>query len=71
MKTYQNSDVCKQSINFVTKIYQTISAFSNEEKFGLTSQLKRASISIPLNIAEGATRKGKIEFKQFLYIFKL
>lgn len=68
MKTHKDLDVRKRAIDFVTKIYKLTNEFPNEEKFGLASQLRRALVSIPSNIAEGAARKGNIEFKQFLYI---
>ena len=47
-------------------IYKLTNKFPEEEKFGLVSQMRRASISIPCNIAEGAARQGKREFKNFL-----
>ena len=47
-------------------IYELTDRFPEEEKFGLVSQMRRASISIPCNIAEGAARKGKREFRNFL-----
>lgn len=68
MKTHKDLEVWKKSIKFVTFIYKITSKFPSEEKFGLCSQLRRASVSIPSNIAEGATRKSKVEFKQFLYV---
>lgn len=68
MKTHKDLDVWKKSIDFVTEIYKITFQFPEEEKFGLTSQIRRASISIASNIAEGAARKGKTEFKHFLYI---
>ena len=68
MKTHKDLDVWQKSINFVTEIYKITSTFPKEEKFGLSSQLRRASVSIPSNIAEGAARKGKVEFRQFLYV---
>ena len=68
IKTHKDLDVWKKSIEFVTEIYKITRDFPAEEKFGLSSQLRRASVSIPSNIAEGATRKGKTEFQQFLYI---
>jgi four helix bundle protein len=42
--------------------------FPTEERFGMVSQIRRAAVSIPVNIAEGAARKSKKEFLQFLYI---
>ena len=47
-------------------VYTLTSRFPSEERFGLTSQMRRAAISIPSNIAEGAARKGKKEFGNFL-----
>jgi len=47
-------------------IYKLTNKFPEEEKFGLVSQMRRASVSIPCNIAEGAARQGKSEFKNFL-----
>ena len=49
-------------------IYALTKNFPSDEKFGLSSQIKRAVVSIPSNIAEGAGRKGDKEFIQFLYI---
>ena len=57
-----------KSFEFVKDIYIVTSKFPVEEKFGLTSQMRRASVSIPVNIAEGAARKSPKEFRQFLYI---
>jgi len=47
-------------------IYKLTDRFPEEEKFGLVSQMRRASVSIPCNIAEGAARQGKREFRNFL-----
>lgn len=66
--THRNLDVWKKSIDFVTIIYKATESFPKSEIYGLTSQIRRSAVSIPSNIAEGATRKSKIEFKQFLYI---
>lgn len=49
-------------------LYALVKNFPDEEKYGLTSQMKRAAISIPSNIAEGAGRRGNAEFKNFLNI---
>jgi four helix bundle protein len=68
ISTHRNLDVWKKSIDFVTTIYKTTESFPKSEIYGLTSQIRRSAVSIPSNIAEGATRKSKIEFKQFLYI---
>ena len=68
MRTHKDLDVWKKSIEFVTEIYQVTNSFPKHELYGLTSQIRRAAISIPSNIAEGAARNHKKEFKQFLYI---
>ena len=68
MRTHKDLDVWKQSIDFVTEIYRITEGFPKSELYGLTSQIRRAAISIPSNIAEGATRNHKNEFRQFLYI---
>jgi four helix bundle protein len=68
MKPHQNLEVWKQSFNLVKKIYVLTSEFPSEEKFGLTSQIRRACTSIPVNIAEGSARRSDKELMQFLYI---
>ena len=52
----------------VTQIYKVSENFPNHEIYGLSSQIRRAAVSIPSNIAEGAGRKGDNEFARFLYI---
>lgn len=54
--------------DLVTDIYELVQNFPAEEKYNLTSQIKRSSVSIPSNIAEGAGRKSNLEFIQFLNI---
>jgi len=68
MKTHKDLEVWKKAIDFVTNIYRVTSNFPKEELYGITSQIRRASISIPSNIAEGAARNHSKEFRQFLYI---
>lgn len=65
---HKDLDVWKKSIDFVTIVYKQTSSFPKEEMYGLTSQIRRAAISIPSNIAEGSARRNKTEFRQFLYI---
>jgi len=61
-------DVWKKSIELVASIYKITSSFPKEELYGLTSQIRRAAVSLPSNIAEGAARNHVNEFRQFLYI---
>lgn len=69
-KNYKNLEVWKESRKLVSAIYLTVSVFPEDEKFGLSSQLKRASISVPSNIAEGMGRNSNKETRQFFYIAK-
>jgi four helix bundle protein len=57
-------------MDFVVDIYETTNRFPSNEVYGLTSQIKRAAVSIPSNIAEGSGRKNPKEFIQFLFISK-
>ena len=65
-RSFRDLDVWKLSIEFVKNIYQITNKFPKSELFGLASQLRRAAISIPSNIAEGQGRNSSKEFKQFL-----
>ena len=60
--------VWQKSIVLVTKIYSVTKSFPKEETYGLTSQIRRAAVSVPSNIAEGRRRGGETEFRQFLRI---
>lgn len=55
-------------MKLTVQIYEVVGKFPDSEKYGLSSQLKRASISVPSNIAEGAGRKGNKEFIHFCHI---
>lgn len=61
-KTHKNLDVWKKSMDFVTMLYKITSSFPQDEIYGMTSQLRRAAISIPSNIAEGAARQSNKEY---------
>src|SRR5512133_2820738 len=68
MKTHKDLHVWQDSINFVTSIYKITRTYPKDELYGITSQMRRSAISVPANIAEGASRSHNNEFKQFLYI---
>ena len=68
VKTHYDLNVWNDSITLVKEIYSITTKFPKDEIYGLTSQIKRAVVSIPSNIAEGASRQTTKEFIQFLYI---
>jgi four helix bundle protein len=68
MRSHEKLDVWKASIDLVLEIYRMTGGFPSDERFGLTSQIRRASVSIPSNIAEGAARNSDSDFVRFLYI---
>lgn len=68
LKSYRDLEVWKKSIELAETVYRTSAKFPPEEKFGMTSQVRRAVISVPANIAEGSERHGTGEFLQFLGI---
>ena len=68
MRPHEKLDVWNMAMDFVVAVYKTTESFPKDEKFGLTSQIRRASVSIPANIAEGAARNSTKEFIQFLSI---
>jgi len=68
MKTYEDLIVWKKAVDLVVTIYSLTEKFPREEIYGLTSQIRRAAVSIPSNIAEGKMRGGQVEFKRFLLI---
>lgn len=65
---YQDLDVWKKSIELVKEIYLITNKFPQDERFGLTAQIRRAAISIPSNIAEGASRYSDKESARFMDI---
>ena len=68
MKSHNDLTVYQKSLDLVETIYNFTKDFPSEEKFGITSQIRRSSVSIPSNIAEGAGRQSTKEFARFLYI---
>ena len=65
---YKELDAWKESIELVQLVYEITQKFPSEEKFGLVSQLRRASVSVPSNIAEGCSRSSNKEYKRFVEI---
>jgi four helix bundle protein len=63
---YKELNVWKESIDLVKLVYEVTQKFPSEEKFGLVSQLRRASVSIPSNIAEGNGRSSDKDYKRFV-----
>lgn len=68
IKTYRDLLIWQKAMELVTEVYSVTNSFPDSEKFGLISQLRRSSVSIPANIAEGFGRKSSGDFKRFLNI---
>ncbi len=63
---FRNLQIWQKAMEFITVIYSLSSTFPSEEKFGLTNQIRRAVVSIALNIAEGSGSGTDLEFRRFL-----
>lgn len=70
MKHYKDLLVWQKAIDLVTQVYVATRSFPREELYGLTSQIRRAAVSVPSNIAEGQARLTPGEFRQFIGIAK-
>ena len=68
MRDFKKYDIWQLSHELTLEVYKITSIFSKEELFGITSQLRRATSSIPTNISEGCGRNSDKEFNQFLNI---
>ena len=66
--THKDLEVWKKSIDLVIKVYNLSKNIPSDEKYGLISQIKRSSVSVPSNLAEGAGRSCKKEFIRFIDI---
>ena len=67
-KTHKNLDVWNRAMDLATEVYSITDQFPKSELFGLVSQTRRAAVSIPSNIAEGAARNSRKEYIQFLHV---
>lgn len=65
MRPHENLRTWIESMELVVDVYQLTDSFPREERYGLTSQIRRAAVSIPANLAEGAARTSKKEFAHF------
>jgi four helix bundle protein len=68
MRNFRNYDIWKKGIELVKDTYKISKLLPEDERYGLKSQITRAAVSIPSNIAEGSSRSSDIEFKRFLEI---
>ena len=68
MHNFKHLDIWVKSKDLVKDIYQITCSFPNSEMFGLTSQIQRAAVSIPSNIAEGSAKSSNKDFSRFLEI---
>jgi len=68
MRNFRELEIWKKGIQIVKMVYALSSLLPTEEKYGLKSQIQRAVVSMPSNIAEGCSRNSEIEFKRFLEI---
>ena len=65
---YRDLKVWQKGIDFVQEVYRISSSFPDDERFGLTAQIRRAAVSVPSNIAEGRGRGSDKEFIRFIHI---
>jgi len=68
MNNHKDLDVWNKGVSLVTDIYKLTKNYPKDEVYGLVNQMRKAAVSIPSNIAEGASRNSDKEFIQFLYV---
>ncbi len=68
LKSFKELNVWQKSYELCLNLYSVTAKFPNEEKYGLTSQIRRSAVSIPSNIAEGYGRKTTVDYIRMLYI---
>jgi four helix bundle protein len=68
VKTHKDLDIWRRGIDLVVHIYEATQSFPKEEAFGLKAQMRRASVSYPSNVSEGAARSSAKEYVHCLYV---
>ncbi len=68
IQSFRDLEIWNRSVDLVEKIYAATKSFPNDERYGLTAQIRKAAVSIPSNIAEGFGRFHNSEYKQFLFV---
>ena len=68
MFNFEKLEVWRKSIELADTVYSRTRTFPVEERFGLTNQLRRAAVSVSSNIAEGSSRRSKVDFARFIEI---
>jgi four helix bundle protein len=66
-KAHKKLVLWHKAVHLVVSVYEVTRRFPVSERFGLAAQMQRAAVSIPSNVAEGAARKGRKEYLQFVY----
>lgn len=69
-RAHTKLEVWKKAVELVTEIYRLTNKYPQSERYGLMSQMKRAAVSVPSNIAEGVARKTTNEYIQFVYMVR-
>jgi four helix bundle protein len=68
LRNYKELNVWQKAYQFCLEVYRVTQKFPQEERYGITSQIRRAAVSVPSNIAEGYGRKTTVDYIRFLYI---
>jgi four helix bundle protein len=68
IRSFRDLELWKLGMRTVVDVYKATASFPRDELYGLVSQLRRAAVSIPSNVAEGFNRRHNSEYRQFLYI---
>lgn len=68
MFRFEKLDVCKEAVEYADVVYRVTQNFPAEERFGLTSQLRRSAVSISSNIEEGSSRVSRTDLTRFIDI---